>query len=216
VGLITDGRFSGGTWGMVVGHVAPEAFVGGNDRLVNEGDSITIDAHKLQLELNVPDAELAQRKRAVDAPAARYTRGVQAKFRVQAAAPARARCWTTTEAKQPAHEKCPARAGHFFACISCAGSLRGGRRRRRRGSGGGGVLPPQPRPLLLELLEPPPQRPPRPLLLPLPLLFLLDFFLLLLLEQPRPPATCSISSRVKTRMLNSWLSKTVAGLQAPV
>lgn len=71
------------------------------------------------------------------------------------------------------------------------------------------MLPPQPpRPLLLEppLLEPPPQLPPRPLLLPLPPLFFLLDFLLLLLEQPRPPATCSISSRVKTRMLNSWLS----------
>ena len=49
VGLITDGRFSGGTWGMVVGHVAPEAFVGGTIALVQEGDSITIDAHKLLL-----------------------------------------------------------------------------------------------------------------------------------------------------------------------
>jgi len=71
------------------------------------------------------------------------------------------------------------------------------------------VLPPQPAPLELEppLLEPPPQLPPRPLLLPLPPLFFLLDFLLLLLEQPRPPATCSISSRVKTRMLNSWLLK---------
>ena len=53
VGLITDGRFSGGTWGMVVGHVAPEAYVGGNLALVKENDSITIDAHKLLLQLNV-------------------------------------------------------------------------------------------------------------------------------------------------------------------
>ena len=59
VGLITDGRFSGGTWGMVVGHVAPEAAEGGNIALVHEGDSITIDAHKLLLQLNVDDAELA-------------------------------------------------------------------------------------------------------------------------------------------------------------
>ena len=55
VGLITDGRFSGGTWGMVVGHVAPEAAAGGTIAFVNEGDSITIDAHQLKLELNVPD-----------------------------------------------------------------------------------------------------------------------------------------------------------------
>jgi dihydroxy-acid dehydratase len=62
VGLITDGRFSGGTWGMVVGHVAPEAYVGGNLALVQEGDSITIDAHKLLLQVNVDDAELARRR----------------------------------------------------------------------------------------------------------------------------------------------------------
>jgi len=80
VGLITDGRFSGGTWGMVVGHVAPEAAAGGNIALVNEGDSITIDAHQLKLELNVDDAELARRRAAWKAPAPRYTRGVQAKF----------------------------------------------------------------------------------------------------------------------------------------
>jgi dihydroxy-acid dehydratase len=80
VGLITDGRFSGGTWGMVVGHVAPEAAAGGNIALVHEGDSITIDAHKLQLELHVADTELARRRAAWKAPAPRYTRGVQAKF----------------------------------------------------------------------------------------------------------------------------------------
>ena len=80
VGLITDGRFSGGTWGMVVGHVAPEAAAGGNIALVNEGDSITIDAHKLVLELNVAEAELAKRRSRWKAPAPRYTRGVQAKF----------------------------------------------------------------------------------------------------------------------------------------
>ncbi|ROR02472.1 dihydroxy-acid dehydratase [Delftia acidovorans] len=80
VGLITDGRFSGGTWGMVVGHVAPEAAVGGTIALVHEGDSITIDAHALQLQLNVPEDVLAQRRAAWKAPAPRYTRGVQAKF----------------------------------------------------------------------------------------------------------------------------------------
>ena len=80
VGLITDGRFSGGTWGMVVGHVAPEAAAGGNIAFVHEGDSITIDAHKLVLELNVPEAVLAKRREGWTAPAPRYTRGVQAKF----------------------------------------------------------------------------------------------------------------------------------------
>ncbi len=80
VGLITDGRFSGGTWGMVVGHVAPEAAAGGTIAFVKEGDSITIDAHQLKLELNVPAAEIAKRRAAWTAPAPRYTRGVQAKF----------------------------------------------------------------------------------------------------------------------------------------
>ncbi|QPF73369.1 dihydroxy-acid dehydratase [Roseateles sp. DAIF2] len=80
VGLITDGRFSGGTWGMVVGHVAPEAYEGGTIALVREGDSITIDAHKLLLELHVDAAELAARRAAWKQPAPRYTRGVLAKF----------------------------------------------------------------------------------------------------------------------------------------
>ncbi len=80
VGLITDGRFSGGTWGMVVGHVAPEAAAGGNIALIQEGDRITIDAHQLLLQLNVDDAELARRRAAWKAPAPRYTRGVLAKF----------------------------------------------------------------------------------------------------------------------------------------
>jgi dihydroxy-acid dehydratase len=80
VGLITDGRFSGGTWGMVVGHVAPEAAVGGTIAFVLEGDSITIDALQLKLELNVAQAEIAKRRAAWKAPAPRYTRGVQAKF----------------------------------------------------------------------------------------------------------------------------------------
>ncbi len=80
VGLITDGRFSGGTWGMVVGHVAPEAYVGGLIALVHEGDSITIDAHTLSLRLNISDAEIARRRAAWAPPAPRYTRGVLAKF----------------------------------------------------------------------------------------------------------------------------------------
>jgi dihydroxy-acid dehydratase len=85
VGLITDGRFSGGTWGMVVGHVAPEAYEGGAIALVNEGDSITIDAHRRLLQLNVDDAELARRRAAWQRPAPRYTRGVLAKFAFNAA-----------------------------------------------------------------------------------------------------------------------------------
>ncbi|MFN9805643.1 MAG: dihydroxy-acid dehydratase, partial [Betaproteobacteria bacterium] len=80
VGLITDGRFSGGTWGMVVGHVAPGAYVGGTLALVQEGDPITIDAHTLLLQLNVDDAELARRRAAWKQPAPRYTKGVLAKF----------------------------------------------------------------------------------------------------------------------------------------
>jgi dihydroxy-acid dehydratase len=80
VGLITDGRFSGATWGMVVGHVAPEAYVGGNLALVNEGDSITIDAHKLLLQLNVGEEELRRRRAAWKQPPPRYTAGVLAKF----------------------------------------------------------------------------------------------------------------------------------------
>jgi dihydroxy-acid dehydratase len=80
VGLITDGRFSGGTWGMVVGHVAPEAFAGGTIGLVNEGDSVTIDARQLLIQLNVPEAEIATRRAAWKAPAPRYTRGVLAKY----------------------------------------------------------------------------------------------------------------------------------------
>ncbi|MCA0241417.1 MAG: dihydroxy-acid dehydratase [Proteobacteria bacterium] len=80
VGLITDGRFSGGTWGMVVGHVAPEAYEGGNIALIHEGDSITIDAHQLLLQLNVADDEIARRRAAWKQPAPRYTRGVLAKF----------------------------------------------------------------------------------------------------------------------------------------
>jgi dihydroxy-acid dehydratase len=80
VGLLTDGRFSGGTWGMVVGHVAPEAFVGGTIALVKEGDSITIDAKKRLLQLNVPAKALAARRRKWKAPKPRYTKGLMAKY----------------------------------------------------------------------------------------------------------------------------------------
>ncbi len=80
VGLITDGRFSGGTWGMVVGHVAPEAAAGGTIAFIHEGDSVTIDAKQLLLQLNVSDDEIAKRRAVWTAPKPRYTRGVQAKF----------------------------------------------------------------------------------------------------------------------------------------
>ncbi len=80
VGLITDGRFSGGTWGMVVGHIAPEAQVGGTIALVEEGDSVTIDARERLVRLNVSDAELAKRKAAWKAPPLRYRRGLLAKY----------------------------------------------------------------------------------------------------------------------------------------
>ena len=80
VGLVTDGRFSGGTWGMVVGHVAPEAHEGGVIALVQEGDTIAIDARALSLRLEVPDGELARRRAAWKRPPPRYTRGVLAKF----------------------------------------------------------------------------------------------------------------------------------------
>jgi dihydroxy-acid dehydratase len=80
VGLITDGRFSGGTYGMVVGHVAPEAAVGGTIALVQEGDLITIDAPARKLELQVSDAELAQRRAAWQPRTPRYTRGILAKY----------------------------------------------------------------------------------------------------------------------------------------
>jgi dihydroxy-acid dehydratase len=80
VGLLTDGRFSGGTWGMVVGHVAPEAYVGGTIALVKEGDSITIDAKKRLLQLNVPAKELAARRKKWKPPKPRYTKGLLAKY----------------------------------------------------------------------------------------------------------------------------------------
>jgi dihydroxy-acid dehydratase len=80
VGLITDGRFSGGTWGMVVGHIAPEAYVGGTIALVEEGDSITIDSDRLLIQLNVPDAELAKRRARWKQPAPRYKKGAMGKY----------------------------------------------------------------------------------------------------------------------------------------
>jgi dihydroxy-acid dehydratase len=83
VGLITDGRFSGGTYGLVVGHVAPEAQVGGLIALIHEGDSITIDADRRLLQLNVADDQIATRRAAWSAPAPRYTRGVLAKYAAQ-------------------------------------------------------------------------------------------------------------------------------------
>ena len=81
VGLLTDGRFSGGTWGMVVGHVAPEAYVGGTIALVKEGDSITIDAKKRLIQLNVPAKELAVRRKKWKPPKPRHTEGLLAKYR---------------------------------------------------------------------------------------------------------------------------------------
>jgi len=80
VALITDGRFSGGTYGMVVGHVAPEAAVGGTIGLVQEGDSITVDAQNLLIQLNVDDAELQRRRAAWVRPEPRYRTGVLGKY----------------------------------------------------------------------------------------------------------------------------------------
>jgi len=80
VGLITDGRFSGGTYGMVVGHVAPEAAVGGAIALVQEGDSITIDAHARSLQLNISDEELTRRRANWQPRPPRYTTGILAKY----------------------------------------------------------------------------------------------------------------------------------------
>jgi dihydroxy-acid dehydratase len=83
VALITDGRFSGATYGMVVGHVSPEAAVGGGIALIEEGDSITIDAEARLLQLNVPNEEIARRRANWQPPAHRYTRGVLAKYAKQ-------------------------------------------------------------------------------------------------------------------------------------
>jgi len=89
VGLITDGRFSGGTYGMVVGHVAPEAAVGGAIALVKEGDSITIDAERRLLQVSVSDEELARRRATWRPLAPRYTRGVLAKYAAQVSSASR-------------------------------------------------------------------------------------------------------------------------------
>lgn len=80
VGLVTDGRFSGGTYGIVVGHVAPEAAVGGTIALVREGDRVIIDAEQRILHLDVPDEEIERRRQSWRAPAPRYVRGVLAKY----------------------------------------------------------------------------------------------------------------------------------------
>ena len=80
VGLITDGRFSGGTYGLVVGHVAPEAAVGGAIALVKEGDSITVDARQRLLQLNVDEEELEQRRSQWQKRQPKYTRGVLGKY----------------------------------------------------------------------------------------------------------------------------------------
>jgi dihydroxy-acid dehydratase len=80
VGLITDGRFSGGTYGLVVGHVAPEAYVGGNIALLRNGDRITIDAEKRRLDVMLPAKELAQRRKKWKTPVPRHKRGVLAKY----------------------------------------------------------------------------------------------------------------------------------------
>jgi dihydroxy-acid dehydratase len=80
VALITDGRFSGGSHGFVVGHITPEAYVGGTLALVKNGDSITIDAEKRQINLDIPAKEMAARRKAWKKPAPRYTRGVLAKY----------------------------------------------------------------------------------------------------------------------------------------
>ena len=80
VALITDGRFSGGSYGLVVGHVAPEAAVGGTIGLVHEGDSITVDAHQLLVQLNVEEGELARRRAAWVKPEPRYRTGVLGKY----------------------------------------------------------------------------------------------------------------------------------------
>lgn len=82
VGLITDGRFSGGTYGMVVGHVSPEAAVGGPIGLVQEGDLITIDADRNLIEVKVSPDEMTRRKSLWKEPPLRYTKGIMAKYRL--------------------------------------------------------------------------------------------------------------------------------------
>ena len=83
VGLITDGRFSGGTRGLMIGHTAPEAAVGGPIALLQEGDSITIDVSQRQLHVDLSDAELAARRAAWSAPTPNYAKGVMAKYAQQ-------------------------------------------------------------------------------------------------------------------------------------
>ncbi|HZD52433.1 MAG TPA: dihydroxy-acid dehydratase, partial [Woeseiaceae bacterium] len=83
VALITDGRFSGGSHGFVVGHVSPEAAVGGPLALVEEGDAITIDAERRRLDLALDDAELARRRAAWVRPPSQVTGGVLAKYRAE-------------------------------------------------------------------------------------------------------------------------------------
>jgi dihydroxy-acid dehydratase len=80
VALITDGRFSGGSRGFVVGHVTPEAFEGGPIALVENGDSITIDAQSREMTLNISEQEMAKRKLSWQKPAPKYTRGLLAKY----------------------------------------------------------------------------------------------------------------------------------------
>ena len=89
VGLVTDGRFSGGTYGMVVGHVAPEAAVGGTIALVADGDRVIIDAERRILHLDVPEEELARRRALWVPPVARYTRGILAKYARQVSSASR-------------------------------------------------------------------------------------------------------------------------------
>ncbi len=80
IGLITDGRFSGGTHGLVVGHVAPEAWVGGPIALVKEGDRITIDADAKKLTLEIDEGEMSRRRAAWTVPAPREKYGVLSKY----------------------------------------------------------------------------------------------------------------------------------------
>ena len=85
VALITDGRFSGGSHGFVVGHITPEAYAGGLIALVKDGDRVVIDAERRELRLDVSVSEIARRRQAWKRPAPRYTRGVLAKYACQVA-----------------------------------------------------------------------------------------------------------------------------------
>ena len=80
VALITDGRFSGGTYGLVVGHVAPEAAIGGNIALIENGDSITVDANQKLVQLNVDEKVIAERRKSWVKPTAKYTKGILGKY----------------------------------------------------------------------------------------------------------------------------------------